>query len=495
MKNFDLNILYVEDEEHIRNSIVKILQHVAKNLFVAHDGEMGYELFKQNHQTSTQIDLVITDINMPKLNGFEMLEKIRALDGYTAAIITTAHSQDSFLEKAFSMDILNDFIKKPFDMQKLIERLEINEEKIIERKKYKQLQNLHKQYEYAVNKKLLVSKTDPEGVITYVNNQFCEVSGYSPEELLGSKHNIVKNPIHPPRFYEKMWEKITQKKMFHGIVKNKKKDGTEYIVDTTIIPILDQNGEVSEYISLRNDITKYAQERDQEISVMEDKTLMLFTHELKSPLNAIMSFISHISRGLKKELTEPKKEKLQYLAKVIDANAQSLLEIINSMLDISKLKSNKLQFHKEQFNLTELIETKIETYSVLHEREVEIDIVKDLVVTLDQKSLNHIIENLFTNAIKYSNSKVFLSLQKEDGKIIIAIEDDGDGIVQENRESIFRMFTQQAEGRSNKEKSGTGIGLHLVKLLCDNNNFTITIDNSKTLGGAAFIVTIPYEEK
>lgn len=490
----DLNILYVEDESIIRHSTAPILKKISKEVFVACDGEEALELFQQNYHLDEydRIDLIITDLNMPKMDGFKMLENIRKINDGIPAIITTAHLDDGLFEKVSQLDILNDYLAKPIDMKKLFERIVINQEKIHKRKEFLNLKKLHEQYEYAVNKKLLVSKTDPDGIITYVNSKFCEVSGYTKEELMGSKHNIIKSPMHPARFYEKMWEKITSKNPFHGIVRNQKKDGSQYIVDSTIIPILDRDGEIQEYISLRSDITKYVEKRDKEISLVEDKTLMLFTHELKSPLNAITSFISHISRGLQRDLTPQKQEKLLGLSKIIDSNAKSLLGIINTMLDISKLKSNKLKFNKEKFDLSGMVKEKIEIYSVLHEREVISSIPDSLIVNLDQKSLNHIVENLFTNAIKYSNSKVMVSLEKHQSAIVISIEDDGDGIAIENRDKIFKMFSQESEGRSIKEKSGTGVGLHLVKLLCDNNNFTIGIESSEKLGGALFKVTIPY---
>ena len=118
-------------------------------------------------------------------------------------------------------------------------------------------------YKMAIDETSIVSKTDPKGVITYVNKKFCEISGYSESELIGYAHNKVRHLDMPKEAFEEMWKTIKAKKIWHGVVKNRKKDGGYYIVDATIIPVLDDVGEVMEYIGVRHDITELEKSKEE----------------------------------------------------------------------------------------------------------------------------------------------------------------------------------------------------------------------------------------
>ncbi|WP_419764172.1 MAG: EAL domain-containing protein [Arcobacter sp.] len=114
---------------------------------------------------------------------------------------------------------------------------------------------LLEEYKKAIDESSIVSKTDTKGIITYVNNKFCEISGYTKDELIGANHNIIRDPENTKEFFKNMWDTLKNKDIFKGIVSNKRKDGSIYYVDSTIIPILDFDGNITEYIGIRNDIT------------------------------------------------------------------------------------------------------------------------------------------------------------------------------------------------------------------------------------------------
>ena len=118
------------------------------------------------------------------------------------------------------------------------------------------------EYKIAIDKSSIVSKANKQGVITFINDKFCEISGYSREELIGKNHNIIRHPDMSREFFTNLWKTIQKKEVFQGVVKNMKKDGGFYYVDTTIVPIVDKDDEIVEFIAIRHDITQlYEQEQ------------------------------------------------------------------------------------------------------------------------------------------------------------------------------------------------------------------------------------------
>jgi PAS domain S-box-containing protein/diguanylate cyclase (GGDEF)-like protein len=118
-------------------------------------------------------------------------------------------------------------------------------------------------YKMAIDSSSIVSKTDTKGIITYVNKMFCDVSGYTREELIGRSHNIVRHPDMPSDIFEEMWEKLKEKEVWKGTLKNRNKDGSAYIVNATILPILDINNEIIEYVAVRHDITELERSKEE----------------------------------------------------------------------------------------------------------------------------------------------------------------------------------------------------------------------------------------
>lgn len=325
----DLTILYVEDEDLIRDEIAKILNLIANRVFTASNGQEGLQTFENE-----QIDLVITDVNMPKLNGFEMLKQIRELNSETPAIILSAFSQPDFIKQANQIDIVNDYLLKPVDVSTLFNKVNKAYKKIQSQKEYENVTKLLEQYKIAVDKSAIVSKTDAKGKIVYANKQFCDISGYTLEELLGNSHNLVRHPNNSKEFFKQMWHTIkTEKRVWQGRFKNRAKDGLTYVVDATIVPILNSKNEIDEFIAIRYDVTEVEAYKEflQEklFSSQEDATKSV--HLLKEYEHMINISASVVRVDINRNITFANDRLLQLLhfEEEIDIIGKELLTIID----------------------------------------------------------------------------------------------------------------------------------------------------------------------
>lgn len=246
----------MEDDPHTQEIIAEIFKPLCQKLFIASDGEEGLTLYKEHHP-----DIVLTDIQMPRMDGLTMSRAIQKLNPDTPIIISSAFNESEYLHEAIRSGI-HYYLLKPVNMTELNDTFKRVSEKILLQKELKKSRHLLNEYKAVVDVSSMVTKTDPKGIITYANDAFCEISGFSHEELIGRQHNIVRHPDTPQETFKAMWQTIQNKEHWHGIIKNQTKSGSSFIADSTIIPILDTSGEVIEFISIRYDVTEREVERE-----------------------------------------------------------------------------------------------------------------------------------------------------------------------------------------------------------------------------------------
>jgi len=242
-------LLYVEDDKLIRNELTEILEDEVHQLYVATNGQEGLELYKKHKP-----DIILTDIRMPVMDGLSMSEQIISIDSNAQIIIFSAFNEPAYLLEAIKLGI-HYYSLKPINLEDLFTNLNKTSKNIINSKRFKENEKLLKQYKSEVDKIAIVSKTDVHGIITYVNDAFCEASGYSREELIGNSHNIVRHASNSTEFFKDIWDTILDKREWKGQIKNLNKNGDKYFVDSTIFPILNDSGDIEEFISIRKDIT------------------------------------------------------------------------------------------------------------------------------------------------------------------------------------------------------------------------------------------------
>lgn len=360
----------------------------------------------------------------------------------------------------------------------------------------------NQQYFKALTEASIVSKTDTDGVIVYVNDNFCHVTGYAQDELIGKTHAIFRHPDNPDALYKEMWDTIQSGQIWRRRMINIKKDGSDFVADTTIIPLIDEQGIIREYMAIRNDVTDMVQ-LEHEIGLQEQEKikrekiaeaqksfLLLFTHELKTPLNAIINFTKYIRNHIENPETFDR-EKIGKLLDSVLSNASDVLDNITMILETSKLNAHKLVYTYSLFSGNILINDTLAKFdSLIREKGIRVDLEMepDVFIYSDEYRLKQIFANILSNAIKYGNDHIYISLQDGNGEVRLRVEDNGPGI--KNKDTIFDLFMQEDENFLQRKGEGTGIGLYFIKLICKDLKIGYQIEDKKDGNGTVFTLIL-----
>lgn len=185
----------------------------------------------------------------------------------------------------------------------------------------------------ALDEAAIVSETDLEGKITFANEKFSQISGYSREELIGKNHRIVKSGYHPPSFFVELWQTISQGKVWKGEVKNRRKDGSFYWVDTTISPIFNSQGQIIKYISIRFDITerKLVEEKLEKIAAERQAEADALTRQALKLLNEVKG----AAKGDLTVKADVSNESLGAIADSFNFLVSSLRKVVNGIQEMA----------------------------------------------------------------------------------------------------------------------------------------------------------------
>ncbi|WP_052501711.1 ATP-binding protein [Thiomicrospira microaerophila] len=346
----------------------------------------------------------------------------------------------------------------------------------------------------AIDKTLILSKANPRGTIVEVNDNFCTISGYSREELIGQPHNIVRHPDMDSAVFKQLWQTIQAKQIWQGEVQNRRKDGTSYYVMSYIIPILNRKGDIQEYLSIREDITLIVELREglqQALAgAQQDKLkaeranqaksdfLSSMSHELRTPLNAIIGYAQLL------EIAQLEPKHLKQVNTIL-SSSKHLLALINDILDFAKLESGKIQFDLKPYVVADLVNEALTLIKPMAQQQgIQLKVeplATNLFIQVDRLRIKQVMVNILSNAIKYNKAagSVCVGCQQiSKHKIdywMLTISDSGVGIAEKDLEKLFEPFNRL--GHEGSTIQGTGIGLSITKDLVEQMHGWLEVDS------------------
>jgi c-di-GMP phosphodiesterase len=252
----DIKLLYVEDNDDVRESTVEILEYYFNDITVAHDGEEGLELYEKSYlTTNSYFHIVISDIEMPKMNGVEMCNKIKEINPDQLLVMLTAHDNQEYLMEAINIGI-DKFITKPIiSADDLIAPLIGLSKKVMIDVELEKKDFLLKQKNRIIDENVFMTVSDLSGKIVDISQAYLNFTGYTREEVIGENHSIFRNEGASIDIIKNLWATILADQEWTGKLKNNKYSGEEYWISSSISPLYDINHKKIGYTAIVEDIT------------------------------------------------------------------------------------------------------------------------------------------------------------------------------------------------------------------------------------------------
>ncbi|NQW21030.1 MAG: PAS domain S-box protein [Chloroflexi bacterium] len=351
---------------------------------------------------------------------------------------------------------------------------------------------------------VIIINTDTS--IEWVNQAFVRDTGYSKEEAFGHPSPFLGSSKNTSGISVAAWEQVGSGQPWIGRLWTKRKDGSEYLSETSLTPVFGDDGTVTKYISTKRDITNLVQaELDREarrdldaqnkqlleLNEQREEFFSIVSHELRTPLTAIMAFADILGRDRDGALANIQKEHID----VIKRNSKNLNGLIEDMLDFSRMSTDQLKLEKSEFEIHSLLDLVVESLEpTARQRNQTLTIephTKPVWVSADHGRIVQVVSNLITNSCKYSppETRITVRVGSNASRVSIAVSDEGIGIPEEDLTSIFLPFFRSNQLNVRNE-TGTGLGLAIAKTLVDLHHGKIEA-NSKIDKGTDITMTLP----
>ncbi len=342
---------------------------------------------------------------------------------------------------------------------------------------HKRLEDLR----WALDQSAIVAMTDVQGTITYVNDQFCQVSKYSREELIGRNHRLINSGLHSPEFFKEMYRTIAGGRVWRSEIRNRAKDGSLYWVDTTIVPALGEDGRPYQYIAIRYDVTERKRSEAtllaQTALVQIGKMAAVVAHEVRNPLAGIRGAMQILGGRVPADSREHR---------VIN-EVVSRIDTLNDIVEDLLLFARPRPVVPAAVRIHDLVG---ETISLLKmdPRFQGITIrtdPTDVSVVADADQLKLVLQNLLINGAQAmdGSGEIRVSTRTAGDWLELRIIDQGPGILPEAREHLFEPFFTT-------KHRGTGLGLATSRRILENHGGTVALECPPG-GGTVAIIRLP----
>lgn len=346
-----ISVLYVEDEELAREKLCKLLTKLFKKVDTAKNGKDGLTKFEEAKKSKNPYDLVISDINMPIMNGIEMLSEIRKLDAEVPFIYTTARSESENLLKAFELNA-NHYILKPIDLQDLILKAQVVCEKDYLKKELIEKQKEMENFLSAINHVAGVYIFNKNSEITYVNDAFVEATGFPKDEILGMQledifHSEISKSIIPT-----IWEKVNADEVLDTIIRYNNINNEALYFSAAVFKLSSQS---EEYISIGFESTEdVVQKKEFNKKVMKsfqefNKKEVTYKKTIEEYKAKLIQFQNALIK-LQKDLQSEKEKNIQKESQLAHYDS-TVFSTQTKKHDILEQKQKELQTYLKHNNL------------------------------------------------------------------------------------------------------------------------------------------------
>ena len=369
----------------------------------------------------------------------------------------------------------------------------------------------------ALDKSTMVTITDPDGKLLYVNELFCSVTKYSKDELIGAKpHELLNSGFHDQAFYDDVWNTLKSGDAWKGDVKNKAKDGSFFWTLTTIMPFLDDAGKPHKYIAIRRDITdkvvaderlkvslaENVMQKDkiqdqygklQDLQKEKDEFVAMITHDLKQPLVPIQGNAQMLLNPKMGELNEMQKGSVNEILGQVNLQ----LSMIDNLVSAQKLGAGSMKYDIEELSTKNILTDCIKIHSpIMTDKHIEYfdSSTADVKILADRRRLLESLTNLIQNAHDFvpQDGKIEIGVNNDAKEATFFVKDNGEGIPKEKQERLFKKYGQ-VESTAQRKFGGTGLGLAVSKELIEGMKGKIWFE-SEVGKGTTFLFTIPKAE-
>ncbi|MBF0317230.1 MAG: response regulator [Nitrospirae bacterium] len=481
-----VSILYVEDDDEVNRQLSVFLRRRVKMLFSAYNAQEGLDLFSIHAP-----DIVVTDINMPNMDGIQMVKKIRKMRQDTKIIVTTAFNDEEYFIRAIDAKV-DSFIKKPIDPYKLLEAIEKNAIDAIHKR---EIDEKSKLIDLILNNSVgdAVIAVDVNGNVIFMNPTAQYIIGCLVEHAHGrpiSEMFTIKNDYNNETFTLKSFIRDEVVDLTNHILMLP--GGQLLTIYGYTSPIRDHNNGFIGVAIIFQDLNKLKQAQER-LSYQRERFISVLIHDLKTPLIAISGYARRLLLGKAKS----DEEKLKVVNNIKDIS-EHLLNTIEDTSCLLKEKADLRTFIPEHLQFDKILTMAvINCLPAMESRGLSLTLnnyegvhhcgIRHITLAGDQRQLINMIENLLSNATKYAKSSIWVNYDKEDVSVRLTVTDDGPGIDEGYIDKIFDPYYQVPGSIK-----GTGLGLYSVKKVVENHKGFICVKSHINVG-STFEVSLPCD--